>query len=58
MCAMRSLLRNGYKAMKRPSGHDISEKSNKDDGAAIPPNLIAIPNTESNSSYIRMRVVA
>ncbi|MFO7633476.1 MAG: site-specific DNA-methyltransferase, partial [Caldilinea sp.] len=24
-----------------------------DNGAAIPPNLIAIPNTESNSAYLR-----
>ena len=36
-----------------PSGHDISEKFSTDNGAAIPPNLIAIPNTESNSFYLR-----
>ncbi len=40
-------------AKKRPSGHDISEKFSIDNGAAIPPNLIAIPNTESNSYYLR-----
>jgi len=51
--SMRELLRNGYKAMKRPSGHDISEKFAIDNGAAIPPNLLAIPNTESNSFYLR-----
>jgi DNA modification methylase len=51
--AMRDLLKNGYKAKKRPSGHDISEKFSIDNGAAIPPNLIAIPNTESNSYYLR-----
>ncbi|MBI1181511.1 MAG: site-specific DNA-methyltransferase [Alphaproteobacteria bacterium] len=51
--AMRDLLENGYKAKKRPSGHDISDKFKKDNGAAIPPNLIAIPNTESNSFYLR-----
>lgn len=51
--AMKSLLQNGYKAKKRPSGHDISEKFSTDNGAAIPPNLIAIPNTESNSFYLR-----
>src|SRR5690606_25532924 len=38
---------------KRPSGHDISEKFSIDNGAAIPPNLIAISNTESNSFYLR-----
>ncbi len=51
--SMVDLLERGYKAKKRPSGHDISDKFSKDNGAAIPPNLIAIPNTESNSSYIR-----
>ncbi len=51
--SMKSLLSDGYKAKLRPSGHDISEKFSVDNGAAIPPNLIAIPNTESNSSYLR-----
>jgi DNA modification methylase len=51
--AMKGLLKNGYRAMLRPSGHDISEKFSIDNGAAIPPNLIALPNTESNSAYLR-----
>lgn len=51
--SMKHLLVNGYRAKRRPSGHDISEKFRQDNGAAIPPNLIAIPNTESNSYYIR-----
>ena len=51
--SMRELLERGYKAKKRPSGHDISDKFSIDNGAAIPPNLIAIPNTESNSFYLR-----
>jgi site-specific DNA-methyltransferase (cytosine-N4-specific) len=51
--SMKSLLKNGYKAMKRPSGHDISEKFRRDNGAAIPPNLIALAHTESNSNYQR-----
>lgn len=51
--SMKDLLKKGYKAKKRPSGHDISEKFSINNGAAIPPNLIAIPNTESNSSYLR-----
>ena len=51
--AMKSLLRNGYRSMKRPSGHDISKNFAKNNGAAIPPNLIALPNTESNSRYLR-----
>ncbi|MGH7225720.1 MAG: DNA-methyltransferase [Gemmataceae bacterium] len=51
--AMKGLLRNGYRAKLRPSGHDISDKFSWDNGAAIPPNLIAVPNTESNSFYLR-----
>lgn len=51
--SMKTLLSNGYKPMLRPSGHDISDKFSINNGAAIPPNLIAIPNTESNSSYLR-----
>lgn len=51
--SMIDLLERGYTAKKRPSGHDISEKFSIDNGAAIPPNLIALPNTESNSFYLR-----
>lgn len=51
--SMRGLLKNGYKAMKRPSGHDISDKFSRDNGASIPPNLIALAHTESNSHYLR-----
>jgi site-specific DNA-methyltransferase (cytosine-N4-specific) len=50
---METLLTNGYTPKKRPSGHDISDKFQKHNGGAIPPNLIAIPNTESNSAYQR-----
>ncbi len=52
--AMKSLLKNGYKAKLRPSGHDISEAFNKDNGGAIPSNLLTIANTESNSAYLRL----
>ncbi len=51
--SMKGLIRNGYTAKKRPSGHDISTKFQKDNGGAIPPNLIQIANTESNSAYLR-----
>jgi site-specific DNA-methyltransferase (cytosine-N4-specific) len=51
--SMRDLLRNGYRAKLRPSGHDISTRFASDNGAAIPPNLIAVANTESNSHYLR-----
>jgi len=51
--SMKHLLRRGYQPQLRPSGHDISEDFNIDNGASIPPNLIAIANTESNSAYLR-----
>jgi site-specific DNA-methyltransferase (cytosine-N4-specific) len=51
--SMRQLLKNGYKAKLRPSGHDISTKFLKDNQGAIPPNLLELPNTESNSAYLR-----
>ena len=51
--AMLDLLKNGYKDKLRPSGHDISKKFSINNGASIPPNILAIPNTESNSAYLR-----
>lgn len=51
--SMEGLLESGYRAKRRPSGHDISKNFSTDNGAAIPPNLIAVANTESNSHYIR-----
>ena len=35
--SMKTLLREGYKAKLRPSGHDISTKFSRDNGGAIPP---------------------
>jgi len=51
--SMKNLLENGYKAKMRPSGHDISTKFQKDNNGAIPPNLLTLANTESNSAYMR-----
>ncbi|BAY32246.1 DNA methylase N-4/N-6 [Nostoc carneum NIES-2107] len=51
--SMQQLLKHGYKAKIRPSGHDISDKFQKDNQGAIPPNLLEIANTESNSAYLR-----
>ncbi|WP_066375975.1 DNA-methyltransferase [Anabaena sp. CA = ATCC 33047] len=51
--SMKNLLKNGYQAKSRPSGHDISNKFQTDNQGAIPPNLLEIPNTESNSVYLR-----
>jgi DNA modification methylase len=49
--SMKSLLANGYIAKMRPSGHDISDKFMQDNGGSVPPNLLAIANTESTSRY-------
>jgi len=51
--SMRQLLEKGYKAKLRPSGHDISDKFSKAHQGAIPPNLLSLPNTDSNSTYMR-----
>lgn len=53
---MKTLLKNPgkfYTPKERPSGHDIAESFSKDNGGAIPSNLLQIPNTDSNSHYLR-----
>lgn len=52
--SMKKLLENGYKAKRRPSGHDISENFAKNNKGAIPSNLIVLANTDSNSAYLRL----
>ncbi len=42
-----------YDPKKRPSGHDISKSFSKDNGGAIPSNLLQIPNSDSNGQYLR-----
>ena len=51
--SMRRLLRNGYEPALRPSQHEIGPHFRRDNGGAIPPNLLDIPNTCSNDDYIR-----
>ncbi|MGB3653939.1 MAG: site-specific DNA-methyltransferase [Rivularia sp. (in: cyanobacteria)] len=51
---MKKLLKDPdkfYKPKVRPSGHDIGKAFAKDNGGAIPSNLLQISNTESNSKY-------
>jgi len=53
---MKTLLANPgkfYSPKGRPSGHAISGKFAKENKGAIPPNLLIIPNTDSNSHYLR-----
>lgn len=49
----KAILKGGkFNPGKRPSGHDVSKDGfKKNNGGAIPPNLLAIANTESNSSF-------
>ncbi len=42
-----------YTPKKRPSGHDIGKAFAKDNGGAIPSNLLQISNSESNGVYLR-----
>jgi DNA modification methylase len=53
--AMADLLkRQSYIGGKRPSEHDINQTSFlTNNGGAIAPNVLALANSESNSSYIR-----
>lgn len=55
---MQTLLKDPgrfYRPKERPSGHEISMGFGfPQNGGAIPPNLLQIPNTESNSSYLRL----
>lgn len=41
-----------YTPKVRPSGHDIGMGFAKDNGGAIPSNLLQIPNSESNGQYL------
>lgn len=41
-----------YTPKVRPSGHDIGSGFGKDNGGAIPPNLLSFPNSESNGRYM------
>lgn len=50
---MERLLKKGYRAKVRPSGHNITGKFQADRGGSIPTNLIERGNNESNSDYIR-----
>ena len=51
--SMERLLVDGYKPKLRPSGHNISDKFQKDNKGAIPPNLLAIANTKNSDSYTK-----
>jgi site-specific DNA-methyltransferase (cytosine-N4-specific) len=51
--SMRRLLRDGYQVAKRPSQHEIGPHFQRDNGGAIPPNILVLPNTRSADDYIK-----
>lgn len=54
---MKTLLKDPkkfYRPKGRPSGHEIAKSFGNDNGGAIPSNLLQIPNTDSNSNYLRL----
>jgi DNA modification methylase len=50
--SMRRLLKDGYKPANRPSQHEIGPHFQRDNGGAIPPNLLTVPNTRSYDEYL------
>jgi site-specific DNA-methyltransferase (cytosine-N4-specific) len=53
---MKTLLKNPtkfYRPKERPSGHDIGAGFGKANGGAIPSTLLQMPNSDSNSHYLR-----
>jgi DNA modification methylase len=51
---MERILERGYRAKKRPSGHSITPKFQRDHGGSIPSNLLERGNNESNSEYLKL----
>jgi site-specific DNA-methyltransferase (cytosine-N4-specific) len=50
--SMKRLLKEGYKTALRPSQHEIGPHFRRDNGGAIPPNLLTVPNTRSYDEYL------
>jgi site-specific DNA-methyltransferase (cytosine-N4-specific) len=50
---MQRLIERGYVAKKRPSGHNITSKFQRDNKGAIPPNLLQVGNNDANSPYLQ-----
>src|SRR5262249_32975131 len=51
--SMKRLLRDGYQAARRPSQHLIGPHFQRDNGGAIPPNRLTIPNSRSQDPYLK-----
>ena len=55
---MLRLIERGYRAKERPSGHNITNKFQKNLGGSIPPNLLELGNNDSNSPYLKACALA
>ena len=56
--SMKRLLRDGYKPALRPSQHEIGPHFQRDNGGAIPPNILTVPNTRSTLGLGRSKRTA
>jgi site-specific DNA-methyltransferase (cytosine-N4-specific) len=50
--SMHRLFREGCKRTRRPSQHEVAPSFERDNGGAIPSNLIAVANTTSRDPYL------
>lgn len=50
---MERLIKRGYRAKQRPSGHIITAKFGNDRGGSIPPNYFLMGNNDANSHYFK-----
>ena len=50
--SMKRLLKDGYDPAMRPSQHEIGPHFQRDNGGAIPPNVLTVPNTRSYDEYL------
>ena len=50
---MERLIKKGYRAKERPSGHVVTDKWGRDQGGAIPGNVLIFGNNDSNGDYIK-----
>jgi len=50
--SMKRLLKDGYEPAMRPSQHEIGPHFQRDNGGAIPPNVLTVPNTRSYDEYL------
>lgn len=50
---MKRLIKRGYRAKTRPSGHVITAKFGNDRGGSIPPNYFLMGNNDANSHYFK-----